>query len=320
MEDRTVARGILLALALAASMPLAAQEEPAELSKHPVLSAKPSDEDVATALERVKATILPKCWEPKCDDDGARRDKYLRKWQTVVSDHYIVFTNGPTATCKKYAVTLEKLYDSIKKELPFADPDHLLVAYIFADKDDYYRFAIRITGYSEEGAHATAGHAMSTYYATYYSSPRDPIVYHEASHEIVGACLKVGGVGSWFQEGMAVYFEKKMSNQRLDGCKSDFKHGACYPLSEFLAIPTLLSDPNGHGHRNYDHAGALLDFMINTKEEPVAGKFEQFLAAARKQGYGFARGEELSARLIKKVYGLSVEEFEAAWMRHLGAR
>lgn len=41
------------------------------------------------------------------------------------------------------------------------------------------------------------------FYATYYSSPRDEVVFHEASHEIVGACLKVGGVGSWFQEGMA---------------------------------------------------------------------------------------------------------------------
>lgn len=155
------------------------------------------------------------------------------------------------------------------------------------------------------------------FYATYYSSPRDEVVFHEASHEIVGACLKVGGVGSWFQEGMAVYFENKMTNGTVEGdIKSDIKRGNWYPLDEFFAITSLLGDPKGNGHRNYEHAGALLDFMINTKLPPVAGKFGDFLSAARK-GYGYERGAGISARLIKTAYGLSVEEFEAVWLRHL---
>ena len=57
--------------------------------------------------------------------------------------------------------------------------------------------------------------------------------------------------------------------------------------------------------------------MINTKLPPVAGRFGEFLAAAR-QGRGFGRGAEVSAKLVQEVYGLSVPEFEASWRKHLG--
>ncbi len=307
----------LVAVALLAAQTRGNAQGPARGIRHPVLEPKPSDEAVEKALATVKSTILPHCWDKKCDDNELRRNKWLDDWQAVVSDHYIVFTNGPSASCKKYAVTLEDLYETMQKELPFEDPKHLLVAYIFDNKEEYYRYCVGVTGYTEAGARATAGHAMSTFYATYYSSPRAPVVYHEAAHEIVGACLKVNGVGSWFQEGMAVYFEKKMTNQRLGSCRSDVKRGDYYPLEKFFALPSLLGDPEGNGHRNYDHAGDLVDFMINTKKAPVAGKFEKFLAAARTEGHGYARGADPSQRLIKKVYGLTVDEFEGVWFDHM---
>ncbi len=275
---------------------------------------------VAERLEKCKGSLLPQVWPAKCDKDAEYRRQYLSKWQAVTSDHYLVFTDGPTASCRKYAVTLEELYRTIQQQIPFADLDHPLVAYIFADREDYYRFAEKITGYSAAGARATAGHATSLYYATYYTSPRSAVVYHEAAHQIVGACLRVPGVGSWFQEGIAVYFEKKMTNERPQGnAKNDIRHGDWYPLAEFFAIPVLLSDPAGHGRRNYDHAGALLEFMIDTKLAPVAGRFEEFLAAAR-EGRGFGRGKDTSIELIRKAYGLELAEFETLWLEHLGAR
>src|SRR5262249_54784177 len=163
-----------------------------------------------------------KVWPPKCATDEAHKKQYLDKWQAVVSEHYLLFTNGPTTSCQMYAVTLEKLYAFVKKELPFEDIDHLLTCYIFADADDYYRFCVAVSGYSEQGARQTAGHANALYYATYYESPRSPVVFHEATHQIVGACLKVPGVGSWFQEGVAVYFEKKTAGEKPAGSvKSD---------------------------------------------------------------------------------------------------
>jgi hypothetical protein len=286
-------------------------------SKVLVVGKKPDAATQAQKLDHVKLHLLPRVWPAKCTTDEQFRRKYVEKWQLVVSEHYAVFTNGPKQTCQKYAVTLEELYDAIQKELPFKDPDHLLVAYIFADKEDYYRYCENITGYSKEAARNTAGHATSDFYATYYSSPRDEVVFHEAAHEIVGACLKVPGVGSWFQEGLAVYFENKMTNGALDAsARAQIKTGAYYPLEQFFAIDSLLGDPAGHGFRNYEHAGALMNFLLNTKLAPVAGNFGKLLAEARK-GRGFAYGPEASAKLVRAAYGLSVKELEQLWLQHL---
>jgi len=273
---------------------------------------------IAQRLEQVKQELLPKVASDKVLHSEEERKKYFAKWQAVTSEHYLLFTNGPTDSCKKYAVTLEEQYARVKKELPFDDLDHLLTCYIFADAEDYYRFSVAISGFTEQGARGTAGHANGQYYVTYYTSPTSSVVFHESTHQIVHACLKVPGVGSWFQEGTAVYFQKKAGNEKPAGeIKNDLKRGDCYPLEKLFAIEVLLSDPNGL--RNYRQAGALLDFLINTKLEPVAGKFKEFLAAAR-QGRGFGRGAEVSAKLIKDVYGLTVPELEALWRKHVGLK
>ncbi|MFO1077130.1 MAG: DUF1570 domain-containing protein [Planctomycetota bacterium] len=305
-----------LAWTLLSLAPLAAQEEEPEDHSSRDLTA----EQVEQRLDQVKRDLLPKVWTEKEAKDPVRAKKYLATWHAVTSEHYILFTNGPTASCKKYAVTLEEQYERVKKELPFEDVDHLLVCYIFKMPEEYYRFCGVATGWSEEQARATAGHATSAYYACYYESPHSAVVFHEATHQIVGACLKVPGVGSWFQEGLAVYFEKKAVGEKPAGVvKSDIKSGNYYALRDFFAIDTLLSDPQGNGHRNYAHAGALLDFLINTDEKPVAGKFGDFLAAARR-GRGFAYGGKASEKLIKEVYGLSADELEDVWKKHLGLR
>jgi hypothetical protein len=304
-------------IALLAALPALAQET---VASPPKQGRKLNPEQVAQKVETLKAEILPKVWPDKCSTDEMHRRAYFAKWQAVQSDHYLVYTNGPADTVKKFSVTLEELYAFVKKQIPFEDVDHLLTAYIFASDEEYFRFSVQFAGYSEQGARATAGHATAQYYATYYQDPRSPVVFHEATHQIIHACVKVPGVGSWFQEGIAVWFEKKKTNATVeDDIKSDLKHGNCYPLSEFFAIPVLLSDPKGNGHRNYMHAGALLDFMMTTKLAPVAGKFPDFLAAARK-GRGFGRGPEVSAELIKVAYGLTVPEFEALWHKHLGVK
>jgi hypothetical protein len=302
-------------LLLAAASGAAQDGEPAPRSGR-----SPTKAEVAARLAAVKQDLLPKVWSDKVAADKLERRKYLAGWQAVTSDHYLVFTDGPTASCRKYAVTLEDNYRAIQQALPFADLDRLLVAYIFQDAEDYYRFCVAISGYTEAGARATAGHATGAYYATYYQSPRAAVVFHEATHQVVHACLRVPGVGSWFQEGMAVYFEKLAMNEKPQGdAKSDVRRGDWYPLAELFAIPTLLSDPQGNGRRSYAHAGALIDFMINTKLAPVAGRFEAFLAAAR-QGRGFRRGQQVGEQLLADVYGLSIGGFEALWLQHLGIK
>jgi hypothetical protein len=275
---------------------------------------------LAQRLDQVKKEILPKTMTAKMAADPQKVKKYLSDWHTVTSDHYLLFTNGPEATCRKYATTLEKLYGFVKKELPFDDIDHLLTCYIFATREEYYAYSVQFAGWSEEEAKASAGHATSQYYATYYESPTAPVVFHEATHQVVGACIKVEGVGSWFQEGLAMYFEKKTSGEKPAGTiKTDIKNHDYYPLPEFFAIAELISDPKGHAHRNYDHSGALIDFLINTNVPPVAHKFGDLLKAARAVNDQH-EGAKVSAKLIHDVYGLTVPELEEKWREHLGLK
>ncbi len=213
-------------------------------------------------------------------------------------------------------MSLEKLYAFVKNEFPFEDIERKLDCYIFKDRREYYRFCVEISGWTLERAARTGGHANARYYATFYQSPTANVVMHEATHQIVGACLKVPGVGSWFQEGMAVYIEKKIGNTGpSQGMRNDLKRGQYHPLSEFVAIQSLLFAPGDLGRRNYRHAGALIDFMVNTKLEPVAGGFQEFLAATRR-GRGFGRGKSFTEKLVLEVYGLSLDELEVLWRKH----
>ena len=276
---------------------------------------KLSKEQLRERLEG-KMPVIEKVMPEKYRKDPAKRRRWLQKFQVVQSDHYLLYTNGPTATCRKYAISLEDLYDFAKSQFEFDDVGYKLECYIFHQREEYYRFCVEVAGWDEKRARGTAGHANSRYYATYYTSPTDPVVMHEATHQIVGACLKVSGVGSWFQEGMAGYVEKKIG--KLDpssGMRNELKRGSYYPLTKFVGIKSLLFDEAGHGRRSYRHAGALIDFMRNTKLKPVAGKFEDFLDAAR-AGRGYGRGASVSERLVEEVYDLSLEELEALWKRH----
>ena len=275
---------------------------------------------VKAKLEELRLGMLTKMMpERTAKKRKSRRDAWLKKFQAIQSDHYLVFTNGPRNTVKKFAESLEEIYEFVRAQFPFDDVDDLLTAYIFQTKDDYTDFCVNIAGYDRPRAERTAGHSTGRYYATYYQSPSADVVVHEATHQIVSRCLKIGGVGSWFQEGMAVYIEK-IKNRRSKpsaGMKSALRQNDYYPLKEFFALSSLLGDPAGHGRRNYTHAGAMIDFMVNAKREPAKGKFDEFLAKARTAR---SRGTDISTKLVYDVYGVTLPDFEAAWKRYYGLR
>lgn len=295
-----------LLLLFTLALPAEAQKGPEKLEKKE-LAAR-----LTEAREKVFEKMVP--------EQAARRDGRTKKWldsfMVVQSKHYLVFTNGPKKTSKKFATSLEKLYKFVQKQWPFEDVDHHLKAYIFKSKEEYFDFCVKITGWSMAQARKTAGHATGAYYATFYQSPTADAVMHEATHQIIHACHEIVGVGSWFQEGVAVYIECKIGNRPPSATmRTDFRNGDFYELDDFLKIRTLLSDPNGHGLRNYRHAGSLIDFLVNSRDKRVRGKFPEFLAAAQKH---FLRGHKGSAALIKQVYQMTVPELGQAWKEHHG--
>ena len=268
--------------------------------------------ELADRLEQFKQDIASQVVSERIRKRGAKRvAKWMKGFHIIQSKHYLVFTNGPKTTVKRFSKSLEQLYDYVKKAWPFEDIDTHLNAYIFKMDTEYFEFCVKIAGWSLASAKATAGHASAKYYATYYQSPKSNVVMHEATHQIVNACIKVDGVGSWFQEGLAVYIEKKILGSKVSGnMRADLRNGNFYSMRDFVAIETLLSDPKGHGSRNYAHAGAIIEFMMESKDERMKGKFPAFLDAARKQ---YGRGAKYSEDLIRKVYGMSLEEFQQAF-------
>jgi hypothetical protein len=277
-----------------------------------------SKEELEARLAEVKGEILDKMLTEKMRKEPDLARQWLGKFQTVQSTHYLLFTNGPQNTCKKFAASLEKLYQFVKREFPFDDADHKLECFVFKTKEDYVRFCVALVGWSEEQANKTAGHANATYYATYYQSPTADTVMHEATHQIVGACLRISGVGSWFQEGMAVYIERKIGNTDPSaGMKNDLRSGNYVPLAKFCGLESLLFGAKaGEEGRSYQHSGALIDFLANTKLAPVAGRFGDFLAGAQECGRSLAATEAL----VKTVYGLTLPELEELWKKHTGAK
>jgi len=247
------------------------------------------------------------------------RQKWLKKFQVVQSEHYLVYTNAASNSVKKFSKSLEEMYEFIHELFPFKDDHDHLTAYIFRTKDDYTEFCVKITGWPKSWAEKTAGHSGGEYYATYYQSPTASTVVHESSHQVVNRCLKIPAVGSWFQEGMAVYIEKLYTGEGKPsaGMKGALRSGQYYPLEKFCDIDSLLDDPDENGRRSYNHAGALIDFLANTKLEPVAGRFPEFLTRAKSP---YIYGLESTRKLVKETYGLSLPELELVWKRHYGLK
>ncbi|MHC5062886.1 MAG: hypothetical protein ACYTG5_02795 [Planctomycetota bacterium] len=315
-------RPVLTSLAIAAfclpALPLAAQERPKTVEADHVrreldrkeLEERLEEKRAGTFTKMMPANIVKK--------RKVEQKKWLKKFQVIQSDHYLVYTNAAANSVKKFAKSLEEMYEFIRERFPFKDEHDHLTAYIFRTKDDYTEFCVNITGYERSRAKKTAGHANSRYYATYYQSPTASTVVHESSHQVVYVGLGISGVGSWFQEGIAVYIEKLYTGEGKPsaGMKGALRSGRYYPLEKLFSLGSLLGDPEGNGRRSYDHSGALIDFMVNTKLAPLAGKFPEFLRNAR----GVRRGLEPSRKLIRETYGLSLDELELLWKKHYGLK
>jgi hypothetical protein len=255
------------------------------------------EEEKAEAFSR----IVPRSQNPK---------RYLHGYRVILSEHFIIFTNGPRTTIR-FRDTLEKLYDFVKKYYPYEDESRPLKCYIFKSPDEYFDYSEKIRGF--RAARATAGHATAEYYATFYQSPTASVVIHEATHLIVNAVCRVNDGGSWFQEGTAVFMEKHFAG--LDpstGQRSNIRYGRYHPLRELAALPVIAADGR-NGLRNYAQAGSIMDFMVRG---PHKGKFKDYMSYLRK--HPLTHGVAGAEKSIREVYGMSLEEFDAAWMEYVG--
>lgn len=246
----------------------------------------------------------------------------------VRSDHYIIFSTASGAD--RVAKAMEEIYQAFDKTYPFEEPEGeaLLPVFLLKDHGQYTEWSMRATGWTRAEAARSAGHASGKYFSTYFTGGATAVVYHEAGHQLVHNRLRLNGGGSWFQEGMAVYFEDKWKKSKgLSSVASGMIKSDRYtPFRELFEVKSLLHS-DGDNQRGsiagqrYTQSGTIICFLA---EGPLKKDFGKMLDALR--NYRRSRkGGTVSERslwdgIFKEAYGLDVDGVEAAWKKYFVGR
>jgi hypothetical protein len=286
-------------------------------------------------IARLHATFEP----PSPEDDGdplwsnARVEGTIAEYFSleqresllvVRSKHYILFSRHDVENQARKFVEeqMERIYDAFAETFPFEEREGatLMPVFLLKDHEEYARWSMKPTGWDYATARASAGHAYREYFATYFtgSLAANPTAWHEAGHQLVSQRLSITGGGSWFQEGMAVYFEEKY----MHGDPLDNGPGALWtPFRELFEVPSLLHTPGDStkgsvSASRYHQSGTIIYFLA---EGPWKKDFGRFLAAVRDWRPGehgrssTGAGGTMWDQIFAAVYGKDVDGVEAAW-------
>jgi hypothetical protein len=248
--------------------------------------------------------------------------------EIVRSRHYIILSTASGAD--RVAKSMEVIYEAFAETFPFEEPEGepLLPVFLLKDHGQYTEWSMRATGWSREEAAKSAGHASRDYFATYFTGGADATVYHEAAHQLVGNRLHLHGGGSWFQEGMAVYFEDKWKkSKRLSSVASGMIKSDRYtPFRELFEVKSLL---HSHGNstreskasQRYTQSGTILHFLAEGPLKKDLGKMLDALREYRSPDENKSRvAETMWDTIFRKAYGLDVDGVEAAWKKYFVGR
>jgi len=251
------------------------------------------------------------------------------KIEVTRSKNYIVFTDSSVGP--KFAEILDdEVYAGFRKLFAYKPPapprapgatasdasedKRLMAVYLFKTKEGYWSFCQRYVGWSEKKARDSAGHAWQDYYATSYESPHDSVHFHEGAHQIMSNRLRLGGGGSWFQEGVAEYYQDKIDKvNRAAETRASIRADGATPFRKLFASESLLfeggTDKRGFATSGgrYGQAASVIQFL---KEGPLKDRFDKFFGQI-----GRAQRNDVPEieKIVKSVYGLTIEELETRW-------
>ncbi|MFT7484371.1 MAG: hypothetical protein ACI9F9_000211, partial [Candidatus Paceibacteria bacterium] len=171
----------------------------------------------------------------------------------------------------------------------------------------------------------SAGHAYMDYFSTYFTGSADATMYHEAGHQLVGNRLNLHGGGSWFQEGMAVYFEDKWKkSKRLSSVASGMIKSNRYTrFRELFEVKSLLhssgdSKRGSIAGQRYTQSGTIINFLVEGELKQNFGKMlDELRNYRREQTTGTSStNEAMWDTIFRKAYGLNIEGVEELWKKH----
>ncbi|MBI5364568.1 MAG: hypothetical protein HZA53_15430 [Planctomycetes bacterium] len=239
--------------------------------------------------------------------------------KAVRTKHYVFLSN--TDAAKQMGDEMEKSYAILQKAFPFPEVTgrRLMPVFLFQKEEEYYAFYAKAFKTSIEEANQSKGVASDDFYATYYDAPQDPVHIHEMTHQIFSNRLRLGGGGSWFQEGVAEYICTKPP-ERLDAANT-VKKGRHTKLLDFVAIKSLLGsaqeDKKGEdvAASHYSLAALLIEFLREDKWSK--GKFLDWVHAI-----GLCPDNNVVAieRATQATLGVDLAELEKRWVEYCKKR
>lgn len=236
------------------------------------------------------------------------------------TDHYVILTNSSGG--KAFAKKMEDCYRRIHRVYPFDEVEgrRRMPVFLFRTRQEYFEYYAKIAGVSIEDARKSKGHSWRDYYATWYEAPNDPVHIHEATHQIFANRLRLGGAGSWFQEGVATYMGTTRNDRNV--AANLVRKGRHVPLREFVAIPSLLysaSDRRTTGGSeaadHYKQAGLFIEFLCESRFGKA--KFPAFLRAV---GRLPANDVDAIDAAALEVYGTDLDGLDAAFVKYCKRR
>ena len=251
-----------------------------------------------------------------------------RDVEIVRSRHYIIFSTAPGAD--RVAKSMEVIYEAFAQTYPFEEPqgEAPLPVFLLKDHNQYTEWSMRSTGWTREQAARSAGHASRNYFATYFTGGANATIYHEAGHQLVGNRLRLHGGGSWFQEGMAVYFEDKWKKSKgLSSVASGMiKSDRFTPFRELFEVKSLLHTAGDDKRESvagqrYTQSGTIIHFLAVGPLKKDFGKMLDALRNYRRSRDGETEvAETMWDKIFREVYGLDVDGVEAAWKKYFVGR
>ncbi|MGK0217431.1 MAG: hypothetical protein ACI9HE_000908 [Planctomycetota bacterium] len=246
-------------------------------------------------------------------------DKVLEKSKLFVvrTKYYAILTNLKKGTARSFGKKMDECYEEIRKLYPFEDIEgqRLLPIFYFTTSDSYFEWCVKNLSWSMANARKSGGVATGDVYATYHQSTTASVHIHEGTHQVFGNRLHLRGGGSWFQEGVASYIDRKGS--ALSQIKGLAKDEKLIPLREFFVIPSMLysakNDVKGGSGAgdSYNQAASVVEFVRHSKF--TKDKFYEYI-----HGVGAVSRGDLPAieKVLQKLWKVDVEGFEAEYLKY----
>jgi hypothetical protein len=229
----------------------------------------------------------------------------------VRTKHYVIMTNLKKNTAKAFGKKIDGAYEAIREIYPFEDIEgqRLLPIFYFVDSEQYFEWCVKTLGWKIETARRSGGVSSGDVYSTYHQSTTAPVHIHEATHQIFKNRLRLGGGGSWFQEGVAEYMSSGAND--IGVMKGIAKRDKHVPLEKFFTIESMLysADPTAKGGTtsggNYMQAACVVEFVRHGKYKD---KFQEYVHAM-----GRVPRSDLPAieKELNRLFGVDAKGFDA---------